>query len=176
MEVFAVGDIFSWYSFLSVLIYGILYLWLLVQYSCKKTPASRLSVVTPVLGLRSEWSWLKWRFVAGNSLMSTLRVTSNKVQILIEDFWLRACAKDFRLSSPDWGLRAEYSLIIQFRTPQSLDHDRRWSWPLQRCPNLIFIFDLKGLYFLGRFLYFYAGFLYFWAHMYEKPKEKYKKV
>ena len=175
MKVFVVRGIFSWYSFLSVLIYGILYLWLLVQYSCKKTPASRLSVVTPVLGLRSEWSWLKWRLVSGNSLLSTMRLTP-KPRILIEDFWLRACSKDFSLSSPDWGLSAEYSLIIQFQTPQSLDHDRRWSWPLQRCQNGIFILYLRVLYFFGRFLYFYAGFLYVWSQRYEKPKGKYTKV
>ena len=175
MKVFAARKIFSWYSFLSVLIYGILYLWLLVQYSCKKTPASRLSVVTPVAGLRSELSWLKWRFVSGNSLMSTLRLTP-KPRILIEDFWLRACSKDFNLSSPDWGLCTEYSLIIQFQTPQSLDHDRRWSWPLQRCPNQIFVLYLTILYFSRRFLYFYAGFLYYWSQMYEKTKEQYKQV
>ena len=168
MKVFAVKEIFSWYSFLSVLIYGILSLWLLVRDSCKKTPASRLSVVTHVSCLQSEWSWLRSRFVAGNSLMSTLRLTP-KPRILIQDFWPRACAKDFSLSSPDWGLRAEYSLIIQLQKPQSLDHDRRWSWPLQRCQNLIFILYLKVLYFFGRFLYFYAGFLYFWTQMYEKP-------
>ena len=175
MKVFVVRGIFSWYSFLSVLIYGILSLWLLVRDSCKKTPASRLSVVTPVCCLWSEWSWLRWRLVAGNSLMRTLRLTP-KPRILLEDFWLRAWAEDFSLSSPDWGLRVEYSLIIQLQIPQSLDHDRRWSWPLQRCQNGIFILYLRVLYFLGRFLYFYTGFLYFWAHMYEKPKEKYKQV
>ena len=40
----------------------------------------------------------------------------------------------------------------------------------------VFILYLRVLYFFGRFLYFYIGFLYFLVQMYEKPKEKYKKV
>ena len=42
--------------------------------------------------------------------------------------------------------------------------------------NYGFILFLRFLYFLDKILYFYASFLYFLTQMYEKPKEKYKKV
>ena len=52
-----------------------------------------------------------------------------------------------------------------------LDSGLLWGQEIDIC--LVF---LSNLYFLSKNSYFYAGFLYFWAHMYEKPKEKYKKV
>ena len=125
-----------------MLIGSILYLgsWVVTPARRLLTEGSRLSVAIPVFSLRSEWSWLRWRLVVGNSLMSTLRLTP-KPRILIEDFWLRPCAEVFSL---DWGLHPEYSLIIQFQTHQSLDHDRHWSWPLQRCQNRSFYTLPKG--------------------------------